>query len=344
MQITGSTARRAYLKSSSSELFMDNREKYLAQQLYLNLACKPFTLILGTSRVDMTAFTRRFAAHFGATAENGRYLQLQVRPDFMDSSDLFGWLNLEGKFIPGAIMDFLKTAHSNPEENYFLCLDRIILSRAEYYLRDILNAVDLRFEPDAVPYVPAIYYGRDEGAMEKYGVIPVLPNLYMMGTVNLDETSLPLNQRFLDRVHTMTLTEEDVLQISPSIPKELKTTYYRLDQWQGQQVVDDYIRAFERINQILIKATSYLGFKIRNEGILYLLHNRKSGLLPEKVAMDQVLCQKVLPRLQGNAKLMCPVLSEFLAYCEEQGYTQTAGKAAAMLRSCEENGYCSCWE
>lgn len=323
---------------------MDNREKYLAQQLYLNLACKPFTLILGTSRVDMTAFTRRFAAHFGATAENGRYLQLQVRPDFMDSSDLFGWLNLEGKFIPGAIMDFLKAAHTNPEENYFLCLDKIILSRAEYYLRDLLNAVDMRFEPEAKPYVPAIYYGRDEEAMEKYGVIPVLPNLYMMGTVNLDETSLPLNQRFLDRVHTMSLTEEDVLQIPASIPGKLKTTYYRLDQWQEQQVLDDYIREFEKINQILVKATSYLGFKVRNEGILYLFHNRETGLLPENAAMDQVLCQKVLPRLQGNAKLIGPVLTEFLTYCTENGYEQTAQKTQTMLDSCGKNGYCSCWE
>ena len=323
---------------------MDNREKCLAQQLYLNLKCKPFTMILGNSRVDMTVLTRSFAAHFGATAENGRYLQLQVRPDFMDSSDLFGWLTLEGKFIPGAIMDFLKAAHENPQEKYFLCLDRIILSRAEYYLRDLLNAVDLRFEPEAKPYVPAIYYGRDQEAMEKYGIIPVLPNLYMMGTVNLDETSLPLNQRFLDRVHTLSLTEEDVPEIPASIPTDISTSYYRLDQWKDEQVLDEYIQEFERINKILIKATSYLGFKIRNEGILYLLHNRKIGLLPEKAAMDQVLCQKVLPRLQGNAKLIGPVLTEFLAYCKERGYTLTAEKTAAMLHSCETKGYCSCWE
>lgn len=322
---------------------MDNREKYLAQQLYLNLKCKPFTMILGNSRVDMTVLIRKFSAHFGATAENGRYLQLQVRPDFMDSSDLFGWLNLEGKFIPGAIMDFLKAAHEDPEHPYFLCLDRIILSRAEYYLRDLLNAVDLRGEPEPKPYVPAIYYGRDQEAMEKYGVIPALPNLFMIGTVNLDEASLPLNQRFLDRVHTMSLTEPFVQDIPATIPQDLSTIYYRLDQREDEAVLDGYIDQFEQINKILIKATSYLGFKIRNEGILYLLHNRKIGLLPEKAAMDQVLCQKVLPRLQGNAKLIEPVLSEFLDYCKKNGYGQTAQKTESMLRSCKDNGYCSCW-
>lgn len=322
---------------------MDNREKYLAQQLYLNLKCKPFTMILGNSRVDMTVLIRKFSAHFGATAENGRYLQLQVRPDFMDSSDLFGWLNLEGKFIPGAIMDFLKAAHEDPEHPYFLCLDRIILSRAEYYLRDLLNVVDLRGEPEPKPYVPAIYYGRDEEALQKYGVIPVLPNLYMMGTVNLDETSLPLNQRFLDRVHTMSLTESFVQNIPETIPKDLSTVYYRLDQCEDETVLDGYIDQFEQVNKILIKATSYLGFKIRNEGILYLLHNRRIGLLPETMAMDHVLCQKVLPRLQGNANRLRPVMGKLLQYCKERDYTETAAKLSYMIAMCDENGYASCW-
>lgn len=314
----------------------------LAEQLYLNLKCKPFTFILGNSGVDMTVLPRSFAACFGATEENGRYLQLQVRPDWMDSSDLFGWLNLEGKFIPGVMMDFLKKANEDRKHNFFLCLDRIVLSRAEYYLRELLNAIDSRGEEEPKPYVPAIYYGRDEEALQKYGVIPVLPNLFIIGTVNLDETSLPLNQKLLDRVHTMTVTEADTIPAMPELG-DLSTHYYRLDQWEDEAVLDGYIGQFEQVNQILIKATSYLGFKIRNEGILYLLHNRELGLLPEKVAVDQVLCQKVLPRIQGSAKLIGPVLQEFMTYCKEFGYEQTAKKAAAMLYNCEANGYCSCW-
>ena len=314
----------------------------LAQQLYLNLKCKPFTLILGNSQVDMTALTEAFAKKMGATGENGRYLQLQVRPDWMDSSDLFGWLNLEGKFIPGAIMDFLKAAHKDPDHTYFLCLDRIILSRAEYYLRDFITAVDLRGEAERKPYVPKIYFGRDEEALQTYGEIPALPNLFVMGTVNLDETSLPLPQKFLDRVHTMSMRAgewEFTLQET-----DLSTLYYRLDQWENEAVIDDYIQEFEKINQILMQATSYLGFKIRNEGILYLLHNRATELLPEKVAMDHVLTQKVLPRIQGGAKLIQPMLENFLTYCQENDYPETARKATQMLKQCQSSGYCSCWE
>lgn len=313
----------------------------LGRQLQLNLMCKPFTLILGNSRMDMTVLPRALAEKMGATEENGRYLQLQVRPDWMDSSDLIGWLNLEGRFIPGAIIDFFKKAQKDPENTYFLCFDQVILSRAEYYLRDLLTAVDMRGEAECKPYVPKVYFGRDEEAIQTYGEIPPLGNLFMVGTVNLDETSLPLPQKFLDRVHTMTV-EADV---TPDFGETgLMTRYYRLDQWEDGAVIDGYIQEFERINKILMKATSYLGFKIRNEGILYLLHNRATGLLPEKTAMDHVLCQKVLPRIQGAAKLVQPMLQDFLDYCKAGGHTQTAQKAEKMLACCKEKGYCSCWE
>lgn len=315
---------------------------YLAQQLYLNLKCKPFTLILGNSDVDMTTLPRLFAEKMGATEENGRYLQLRVHPDWMDSSDLFGWINLEGKFVPGTIIEFLKAAHSDPGNQYFLCFDRIILSRAEYYLRDFLTAVDLRGEEECKPYVPKIYYGRDEAALQKYGEIPPLKNLFIIGTVNLDETSLPLPQKFLDRVHTMSMVE--TVQDVALAETDLTTLYYHLDQWEDEAVIDAYIQEFEKINKILMQATSYLGFKIRNEGILYLLHNRTIGLLPEKVAMDHVLTQKVLPRIQGGAKLIQSMLENFLRYCKENGYEETACKAQRMLNQCENKGYCSCWE
>lgn len=322
--------------------FMENRNNGIGCQLQLNLMCKPFTLILGNSRLDMTVLPRTLAETMGATAENGRYLQLQVRPDWMDSSDLIGWLNLEGKFIPGAIVDFFKKAHSDPEHAYFLCLNQIILSRAEYYLRDLITAVDMRGEPDSKPYVPKVYFGRDEEAIRKYGEIPPLKNLFIVGTVNLDESSLPLPQKFLDRVPTMSLAGEmgeiDFADV------DLSTRYYRLDQWEEASVIDSYIQEFEKINKILMEATSYLGFKIRNEGILQLLHNRVTGLMPEKTAMDFVLTQKVLPRIQGGAKLIQPMLEKFLAYCQENDYPETACKAQQMLTQCQKKNYCSCWE
>lgn len=319
----------------------------LVENFYLSLQSRPFVFVLGNSNTDMAALPRLFAEAVGATPENGHYLQLEVRPDWMDTSDLFGWLNLEGKFIPGVIIDFLKAAKENPNEPYFLCLNHLILSRAEYYLRDVLNAVETRGQEQELPYVPTIYYGRDEDAKATYGEIPLLKNLYITATVNLDETSLPLNQKLLDRAHTMSMTAGDLIgehtnSAVPIVtaPDFLYTKYTALDQCEN---LEGYFETFEEINRILMQATSYLGFKIRNEAILYLAHNRAGQILPETQAMDHVVCQKVLPRLQGNSKLIRPVMENLLTYCREKGYSQTAAKLSYMIEQCDKNGYASCW-
>ena len=319
----------------------------LVENFYLSQKARPFTFILGNSNTNMALLPQLFAEAVGATAENGRYLQLQVHPDWMDSSDLFGWLNLEGKFVPGVIIDFLKRAKDDPRKPYFLCLDRLILSRAEYYLRDVLNAVETRGQDKELPYVPTIYYGRDEDAKAYYGEIPLLPNLYITATVNLDETSLPLNQKLLDRAHTITMVQEDLVGECKEVPRVvardndfLATQYTGLEQCSD---LDGYFAVFEEINKILMQATSYLGFKIRNDAILYLAHNRENNILPEKEAMDHVICQKVLPRLQGNGKLIQPVMENLLQYCKENGYIETAKKLTNMIAMCYENGYASCW-
>ena len=102
----------------------------LTEKYYLSLKARPFIFLTSRGQTELTRLPLLFAEAIGATRENGRVKLLQVRPDWMDSSDLFGWLNLEGKFIPGVIIDFLKAAQNDPEKPYFLILDQLILSRA----------------------------------------------------------------------------------------------------------------------------------------------------------------------------------------------------------------------
>ena len=345
----------------------------LIENFYLSLKARPFVLIGGRGDVDMALLPMLFAEAVGATEANGRFRKLTVRPDWMDSSDLFGWLNLEGKFIPGVIIDFMKAAQLDPEKPYFLCLDRVILSRAEYYLRDMLAAVESRGQ-EALPYVTMAYYGRDEAAKESYGVIPVLDNLYIIGTINLEETSLPLNQKLLDRVHTIRMTPEDLTGEPAGLPEApeldngfLATRYFSLEQCaQQSDVLKEYFSRLEEMNRMLSGATAYLGFRIRNDTILYLMHNRLTGVLPEDSAMDQEICMKVLTRIQGGSKMIKATLCKLFCYCSgafgEFSPEQTVGQAmtlaagdpacrypraakhvARMVCLCETDGYASFW-
>ena len=180
----------------------------LVENFYLGLKAKGFVMLAGDSRMDKGVFAKLFAQALDATAENGRFLSLAVQPDWLAASDLLGRVNLEGKFLPGVILDFVKRAQDDRAFPYFLCLEGINLSSVEYYLGAVVNGLETRTKPDKKPIITEKYYGSDTTAAEKYGQIWIPDNLYVVGTVNMDEASYPLNQKFLDRVHTMELAEE----------------------------------------------------------------------------------------------------------------------------------------
>ena len=294
--------------------------------LRVSLRTKRFVMVLGRGNTDTAQLPRAFAESMEA---KDRYLELKVPMDWMDSSDLFGHLSLEGKFVPGAIIDFLKQAQSDPEKPYFLCLDGIHLSRAEYYLREVLTAIERK-----TPLVPVIYYGQDTEALEKYGQIPALENLFIIGTSNLDYASLPLNQKLLDRVPTIYLQPGDAL--GQGTEGALQCEYDNIgDCLEKAQV---YFPLFERLNQILISINAYVGYQMRNDGILFLLNN---DVLSQQAAEDHIICQKVLTRIQGGQKVK-PVLEKLLEVCKDT-YPKAALALKRMLRQLKTENYASYW-
>ena len=298
----------------------------MLKELYVSLKARPFVMVLGRGNTDMAALPRAFAKSMGA---EGRYLEIKVPTDWMDSSDLFGHLDLMGKFVPGAIIDFLKLAQNDPEHPYFLCLDGIQLSRAEYYLREVLTAIERK-----TPLVPVIYYGRDQKALETYGEIPLLENLFIIGTSNLDYASLPLNQKLLDRVHTIYLQEEEILPADKVY--DLRCRYDNVGDCLDQ--AQKYFPLFEQLNKILMQANAYVGFGMRNDGILWLLNN---DVLEEKAAVDHIICQKVLTRVQGSTKV-APVLEGLLDFCRGK-YPRAEKNLKRMQKLLQEEGYTSYW-
>ena len=315
----------------------------LVENFYLSLKSRPFVFLCGHSATDKTVLPRLFAEAISA-----KFLCLPVPPDWLDSSDLFGHLDLMGKFVPGAIIDYLKQAQQDPETPYFLCFDGILLDRAEYYLREILVSVESRQTDPPQPLVTMAYYGRDGSAAAHYGEIPPLSNLYIVGTVNMDEASRPINQTLIDRVYAMayehdalTLTGQDTAPAPTTAPNSfLQTVYFRLEQWDREQLLP-WFSLFEELNKLLMRANAYMGYRLRNDGVLYLMHARHTGL-SETMALDHVIAHKLLTRVQGSARNVQPVLSALQQACT--AYPYTTAKICAMLMQCEKEGYTANWE
>lgn len=357
-------------------------ESGLIENFYLSLKSKPFVILAGTSGTGKTRLVKLFAEAVGANTNNGRYKMVSVRPDWSDSSDLFGHVDLNGKFVPGAIIDFVKRAELDITHPYFLCLDEMNLARVEYYLSDILSVIETRDYVNgrivSDPLVSSSYYGTDSAAAGRYGTVLFPENLYIIGTVNMDETTFPFSKKVLDRANTIEFSYVDLLptfepsESTPTISEIsndfLKADYLLLAQCADQQdKVIKYCTELQNLNIILQQASAHVGYRVRDEIVFYLLNNTAADLLSEREAMDNAIMQKVLPRIQGSSasvkKMLCNLFrfcaSDFEGYQTETDdisakmlkvaqnpdckYKKSANKIAFMVRRYEEDGFTSYW-
>lgn len=355
----------------------------LVENYYLSLKSKPFVILAGTSGTGKTRLVRLFAEAIGATSQNGRYKLVSVRPDWSDSSDLFGHVNLNDKFIPGAIIDFVKQAELDSRNPYFLCLDEMNLARVEYYLSDILSIIETREYVDGKvttdPLISENYYGADTSARGKYGVVRIPENLYIIGTVNMDETTFPFSRKVLDRANTIEFSTVELLANFDSSQGEAKSIYVDNSFMKAEYVffnqcvsekdfVEEICIELQDINKILEKANAHVGYRVRDEIVFYMLNNKNAdNLLSKDEAFDHEIMQKILPRIQGSSASVKTMLCELFKYCagdyesyqtesddvsakmmaatnkETCKYKKSAKKIAFMVRRSEEDGFTAYW-
>ena len=65
---------------------------------FLSLKTETICDFIGYFRYRKTKIVQWFAESLGATEENGQFTLIPVRPDWSDSSDLLGYVNLQGSF------------------------------------------------------------------------------------------------------------------------------------------------------------------------------------------------------------------------------------------------------
>lgn len=354
----------------------------LLKNLFLSLKTKPFILLAGISGTGKTRLVRLFAEAIGAH-RSGRYKQVAVKPDWSDSTDLFGHVNLDNKFVPGAIIEFIKKAADDQEKlPYILCLDEMNLARVEYYFSDFLSVIETRDwdEGEIVTdnLVPNICYSGDKDAEKHYADLMIPENLYIVGTVNMDETTFPFSKKVLDRANTIefsyvdfnlsgeiSVKEAEVVEVNNDF---LRADYLNLrtdcaDHWETVQNINDKLSA---INDVLKKGDAHFGYRMRDEIIFYMLYNEELRLLSEKEAFDNQIMQKVLPRIQGSSELTANILRDLFKICAgsfkgkngqtdgrkmenylaENGladYPKSAEKICKMLRRYEDDDFTSFW-
>ncbi|MGK8832252.1 MrcB family domain-containing protein [Bacillus paranthracis] len=330
---------------------------------FLSLKTKPFVILSGISGTGKTKIVQWFAESLGATEENGQFTLIPVRPDWSDSSDLLGYVNLQGEFQERPLIKVLENADANPNRPYFVVLDEMNLARVEYYFSDFLSVIESRkWKEGKIVTSPVL----PESITNKYITIP--SNVYIIGTVNMDETTHPLSKKVLDRANTIEFNtvnldyfnflmdmEEKEVEIASN--RSLETEYLHLKECfkENEDLVRNISTILIEINKILESVGAQVGYRIRDEICFYMAYNEQGKLLSFDEALDYQIYQKILPRLAGSDGRTEEVLKQLYVLCVNEEYDsgnnddsyakypRSANKLSHMLRRFEYDGFTSFW-
>ncbi|GAB6152123.1 hypothetical protein JCM17380_08730 [Desulfosporosinus burensis] len=334
------------------------------ENLYLALKTKPFVILAGISGTGKTKLVKLFAEASGATEENGQYCLIPVRPDWSDPSDLLGYTDLAGNFRPAKFTRLLARASQleNRDKPYFVCLDELNLARVEHYFSDLLSVMETRRWNEEGIMTDSVLSLDDKDVVfqEEYQKLALPDNVYLIGTVNMDETTYPFSKRVLDRAQMIEFSQIDLGRFPERRLDEegdkrlvglasgpINNSFFRSDYLtlQDANLENDVLirrstgRLIE-VNQILEGIYAQVGFRVRDEVNFYLLYNDRYALMAEEQAFDLQLLQKILPRLQGSSSSMKRVLIQlmFFALGESKNPEEMMEDASALYLPWQGNG------
>ena len=314
------------------------------RNFYASIRAKPFVILAGNSGTGKSRLVRLFAEACGATAANGGFHLVAVRPDWSDGGELLGYLDLQNTFRPGQLLEPLLRAHALPQQPVFVCLDEMNLARVEHYFSDFLSKIESRRRAaDRSVVSDAVISARDLELLAPASIPESLrntlarlksaqqgvclpPNLIVVGTVNMDETTHAFSRKVLDRANTLEIDAgqlgADLPSPTPVVPPtpSLGAIDLTAPFLTAQDMVQDpkhtealahVAGLLDSLNDILSEANLQVAYRTRDEAAAFFIHATAVGLSSDE-ADHAIVMQKILPRVQGSSPRLARILRELL--------------------------------
>ncbi|KAA0257292.1 hypothetical protein FHQ18_09590 [Deferribacter autotrophicus] len=320
------------------------------------------------------------------------HIFISIRPDFRDSKSLLGYYNpLTKSYEKTKLLEFIINAVKNYTMNgkkadpFFILFDEMNLARVEYYFADFLSVLECRRFKDIneskenksfVKFLEKIGFAEEKLSENNYKFtsqsiklhnkeindIPqelfLPPNLYFVGTVNIDETTHMFSPKVLDRAFTIEfdvgsfneyikdniknsknntvakVEKEDFTNNYSEIDTELKEKFKEDFINNGEFAVIDkgkikefctenkkYTSKLEEINNLLRKYNLHFGYRVFDEIIMFLYNCKNSKYFSYKdlnEAFDLAIKMKILPKFHGTRQQLEKPILELINVLETE--------------------------
>jgi len=300
---------------------------------------KKFVLLTGLSGTGKTSVARAYASSYcRAMNLNTRehYCEIAVWPDWSDPTGLIGFVNpLHGDptFQRTEALGFLLKANDNPDKPYFLCLDEMNLARVEHYFAPFLSAMEGR------PGKQVLKLHAYEDLIDN--IPPAIPwprNLYIFGTVNMDETTHPFSDKVLDRAFPFQLWDVD-----KDGWREAKVG----DPENTPEVLEQVYPVLSELYDALYPVRRHFGYRVFDEVLSFCTLWTQASVFAEAPmveGIDAAVYSKVLPKIRGeDTEVFSNALANVEKVCTDHNLAQSAEKIAAMRADLSALGLVRFW-
>ncbi len=329
----------------------------MMNRLIAALLTKPFAILTGASGTGKSRMVRKLAYMTCLNTqlqpdptkkkpiENFR--MVQVKPNWHDSSELLGYrsaVSATSKYVSTDFVRFILKAHAFPETPFFVCLDEMNLAPVEHYFAEFLSASESARYEDGEWITDAIIdpgeFGGDinnldpadysipsprKELIEKIGLF-IPHNLFVVGTVNMDDSTSGFSRKVLDRA--MTLEMDDVNYEDLRKPSDLAlfdetgpdgkvivnglllsakeiAAFISRCQFEPGKLDETFCGKLTKVKDKLHGTPLAVAHRFARECVQYrealqMLFAGKGVADFDEYAIDHMMLMKVLPRLEGN--------------------------------------------
>jgi len=255
---------------------------------------KHFVILSGLSGTGKTQLALKYArAIHGLTveAQDPFLFVCPVRPEWTDPTGLTGYYDvLSNRYVVPPFLEALLLATAHRRSPVFVVLDEMNLARVEYYFSDVLSAIEtgeaLQLHSSGVPL---------EGStgVTVPATLPVPANLYIVGTINIDETTNPVSDKVLDRAVVIDMSRVDL----GGFLADLERRHPALGA--ARAASQERLLA---VQNILMQQSLGFGYRVAEEVLRYQAFATANLGADAQSVMDDLLVQKILVKLRGNER------------------------------------------